>query len=69
MTGAEVPEKETSQRTAAVDDIKLSFNQPTDTGCLVVIKDAGRRDFFELLLQIFREFDWCEGFANRHFAL
>ena len=68
-TSPEMPKEETGQRTAAIDEIKLPFDQPTDPRCLIVVKNPGRGDFFELLLQIIGKFDWRERLANRHLAL
>src|SRR5205807_7694516 len=69
LTDAEITEKETAERTSAIDQIELTFHQPAYAGPFAIFQYARGRDLLELLFQIFGEFHWRERFADRHLAV
>ena len=69
LTGAKIAEKETAERTPAIDQIELTFDQPAHAGPFSIFQDARGRDLLELLLQILCELHRRECFADRHFAV
>src|SRR5438105_2683693 len=65
----EISKKETSQRAAAIDPIKTTFDQPTEPRRFVVTEDSGGRDSFHFLFHIFRKLNRRQSFANWHFTV
>ena len=53
---------------AAIDQIKLSLDQPANTRHFIGLEDSRRSELLQFFLQVLRKGDRDERFANRHFA-